>query len=857
MQSTSLLDDVFDLEPGDHICLLSQTEEEHSSVISSFLRWGLERGDKLLYVTDTSTPESLFRNLNRSLTQAEYYQSLGQLIIARIPDAYMQRGRFDPDRFVAYLHSETETALSEGYRALRVASEMSWVLQHVRDTKELIRHEAALNDFYSNNKCLAICQYDMRLCKPGLLLDVIATHPRIVVGTDIIQNYYYIPPRDFQYRDKDAVRLEYYLRNLTEHKRVEDALRENREQYRRIVETTDEGVCVVDEANKVAFVNTRMIEMLGYRSDEVLDHPVRLFVDPEMSGIAETNLDERRQGIKGQYDLKLRRKDGTSMWALVTANPIVDRQGKYNGSLALITDISRRREVEDELETEKKRLAVTLESIGDGVISTDTEGRIHFMNKIAERITGYKREEAIGEPIERLFRIIKEDSRQPCEDPVKRTLRSGLVAVLPRDTVLIARDGTERLIADSSAPIVTRGGRTIGVVVVFRDVTKTRKIEDELIRSQKLESVGILAGGIAHDFNNILTALLGNIELAKNSATSSEEVIAGLKHAEIAGQRARELAQQLLTFAQGGAPIRKPTDISRLLREVVTLALTGSKVRCEFEFADDLWCVQVDQGQMSQVFSNLIINANQAMPEGGIIRIRAENIVLSAAQEIPLEAGGYVKVSVQDQGVGIHQDILAKIFDPYFTTKMKGRGLGLATVYSIVNRHEGYISAQSAPGVGTTFFIYLPVSEEEAAELDSMPRELPKGKGRVLFMDDEAIIRDTVSRMLIHMGYEVILAKDGEETIENYVRAKNMEEPIDVVIMDLTVPGGMGGKESIKPLLEIEPGVKVIASSGYSKDPVMANYRAYGFVDALSKPYFMREIAEILQRVIGEKEEDQ
>ena len=388
---------------------------------------------------------------------------------------------------------------------------------------------------------------------------------------------------------------------------------------------------------------------------------------------------------------------------------------------------------------------------------------------------------------------------------------------------------------------------------VVSDISESKRFEEEILKAQKLESIGVLAGGIAHDFNNILTTILGNMSLARMQTRPGDEVFELLREAEIALTRAQALTKQLLTFAKGGAPLKETASIKHMIEESCSFVLRGSKSSYEFSIVKDLWPAEVDNGQISQVINNIVINANQAMPEGGIIRIAAENLILEENPGLPLKPGRYIRVTIKDQGVGIAEKHLSNVFDPYFTTKQEGSGLGLATSFSIIKKHDGHITVESQLGVGTTFQIYLPASDRPVPEKEEA--QVIKGKGRILVMDDEASLRKMVGKMLGKLGYESESAKDGAEAIRMVKEAKETEKTYDAVILDLTVPGGMGGKECVKKLLEIDPEVKAIVSSGYSEDPVLANYQNYGFKGVMPKPFESHSLGKVLHEALrGQKE---
>ncbi len=506
------------------------------------------------------------------------------------------------------------------------------------------------------------------------------------------------------------------------------------------------------------------------------------------------------------------------------------------------------------LDSEKERLKVTLRSIGDGVITTDLDGKVVLINRIAEELTGWSQEEAVGQLVQEVFNIINEKSGKPCDNPADKVLASKKIVGPVSHTVLIARDGTQHIIEDSGAPIFDQENKIIGTVIVFRDVGEARRTAEELLKVKKLESVGTLAGGIAHDFNNILAAILGNIELAGMSVDVKSEIYAVLQEAKKASLRAKDLTQQLLTFAKGGEPVKKTTPIGKTITESANFVLHGSSVSCRFSIPDDLWLVDIDSGQISQVIQNLVINAKHAMPEGGEISIKCANVADASSESSLCESGrDYIKITVQDNGCGISVKYLEKIFDPYFTTKQKGSGLGLAITHSIIIKHDGHLSVQSKIDHGTTFTIYLPASDQEIT-LDSIKEDrkpTSDDRAKILVMDDARFVQDIAKQMLVYLGHEVLLAADGNEAIELFNEHRKSDQPVDVIIMDLTIPGGMGGKEAVQEILKIDPAAKVIVSSGYSNDPILANYQQYGFKAAIAKPFLLADLSKAIIDVLA------
>ena len=558
------------------------------------------------------------------------------------------------------------------------------------------------------------------------------------------------------------------------------------------------------------------------------------------------------------------------------AMPLADHKGKTVGLMGVIdtkamdnvqiaestlqifaaraaAEIERKR-FEEDLNAEKERLAVTLRSIGDGFIATDTDGNVAMINNVAERLTGWRQEQILGKPLVEIFNILNERTRKPCSTMLDRIVETGSVVGTANHAIVVSREGVERLIEISASPIRDKTNRKLGTVLVFRDITEKEHLEAERRKAEKLESLGVAAGGIAHDFNNLLTAIIGNLSLSLITLPPDDDMYERLGAAKKASLRAQELAQQLLTFAKGGAPIKKTASIGQLIQDTVTFSIRGSSIRSDFETPEDLWPVEVDSGQISQVVNNLAINAEQAMPAGGTLRVKCENFFLPEenATLSPLRVGKYVKITVRDEGIGIPEEYLKKIFDPYFTTKPKGSGLGLATSYSIVKNHEGLITVESKVGMGSEFSIYLPATDKQVA-FERSRSEPAKGKGRILALDDEEAICELVKAALTPLGYDVTTVQDGQSAINAYKASMEEDRKFDAVISDLTIPGGMGGAECIKRLVEMDPGVKAIVSSGYAMDPVMSRYREYGFCACIAKPYEVSDLGHAVHDVLESK----
>ena len=458
---------------------------------------------------------------------------------------------------------------------------------------------------------------------------------------------------------------------------------------------------------------------------------------------------------------------------------------------------------------------------------------------------------SLGNVVESWENVLYPDDKIQVLENLNKHFR-GLTPFFEMEYRIITKKGNIRWIFDRGKVVAfDEAGKPLRLAGTMHDITEKKRMENEFLKMKKIESIGVLAGGIAHDFNNILTSILGNISLAKfkfsqNDLTKIPEL---LSNSEKASFRAKDLTYQLLTFSKGGSPIIKTIAINKLVKETLEFAIHGTNIISETHIPENLWYVDIDEGQITQVIQNIVINACQAMPTGGKVTIDVENYChdSSKIRGLSLDSGDYVKISIKDEGSGIPKELLERIFDPYFTTKENGQGLGLATTYSIVRKHNGSIIVESQIGKGTTFIFFLPRSKDENV-IQNKSKTFKSGEGRILVMDDDQMIRDLFIEMLSGIGYEIETAKNGIEAFTKYKDSFDSKK-FNCVIMDLTIPGGMGGKETLDLLKNFDPDVKAIVSSGYSNDPILSEYEKYGFMGVITKPFHIEDISEILLKI--------
>jgi PAS domain S-box-containing protein len=518
--------------------------------------------------------------------------------------------------------------------------------------------------------------------------------------------------------------------------------------------------------------------------------------------------------------------------------------------VGVIVDATAPKRAEAELAAEKERLAVTLRAMTEAVITTDIEGCVQFLNPAAVAMTCWETGDAVGRPVSDVCPLREEESETAVTVPVAQVLRGDSVAELPPRTTIVGRNGARRLVEGCCAPIHAADSTVVGAVLVFRDNTERDRLEQELLRASKLESVGLLAGGIAHDFNNILTAVLGNIALAQLDVEKESDLGRVLGDAERAALRARDLTQQLLTFARGGEPIRAAVRLPEIVAEMTRFALHGSKVKAEFDLAADLWPADVDKAQIGRVVHNLVINAVQAMPSGGTVRITGRNVRLAALELPQLRPGAYVHISVTDTGRGI-----APTTSSVSSSRISPRSRP-ATVWGWPRSTRSCASTRatsaSNPRLGAgrhSMSICPPRSTPRCPARPSSPSPM-RWRAAGVVHGRRGADPKTATTLLGRLGSDVEVAADGQAAVDRFRARGEAGRPFDVVVMDLTVPGGMGGLEALERMRAIDPAVKAIVSSGYSSDPVLAHYRDYGFRGRVAKPYELTEFGRVLREVL-------
>jgi len=610
------------------------------------------------------------------------------------------------------------------------------------------------------------------------------------------------------------------------------------ERLRILVDEIPGFLAMTDSRGRYLLVNRKYLETFGKTAEEFAGHHYREVLPEDIWRRHEPWVLRCLAGETVPFEDSISLSGRSPMHVRGIYRPVFDTGGRFRFLTVVSWDVSEQVEAERALQRNEERLSVTLGSIGDGVVSTDNEGSIVTINDVAAELVGWPSSEAIGQLLETVLRV---DGLQSGTGPMGEGpagCRSGL---------LRRRNGGTLPVEERVSPIRGADGTVLGNVVVIHDNSASLRREEQRVLSHKLESLALLAGGIAHDFNNLLTGIQGNLSMALERADLPREIRSLLEDAIAASECSQGLTRQLLTFARGGEPVRRVSEIGPILRRVALLERRNSSVALPVELPPGLWCMDGDPGQIGQVVQNLVKNGIEASFAGSEVRIQACNVRLEEGNEAGLPAGPYLCVDVLDRGTGIPDEIRARVFDPYFSTKSRHSGLGLAIAHSIIARHGGAILVDSAVGTGSRFRVLLPAvpgTTETARGEEAGAAALPGG--RALVMDDDAGVQRVCQRSLSKLGFDVVVASDGREAIERYRQALSLGSRFDVVLLDLTVPGGMGGVQTMVVLRELDPEVRAIVTSGYSEDPVLARFRQYGFSAVLPKPFSLDDLRKAL-----------
>ena len=635
-------------------------------------------------------------------------------------------------------------------------------------------------------------------------------------------------------------------------------LKESEERFSSTFKYAPIGLAIIDTSGRIVKVNAALCGILGYTQDELEKLTITEITHPEDIEIDIEFTKKLQEGIRETYRIEKRfsNKDKETIWVQLSVSALRDVNGVVEFVIVQVQDITEQRRIHNQIAEEKEWLSVTLQSIGDGVITTDKNGVITFINHIAENITQWKNSEAVGKSLLNVFKIANQLTIVSQSNLVETIVKKGKVFDLDSSAILVTKHGKEVSISDSAAPIKDNDDNIIGVIITFRDITKEQKLTEIALKNSKLDSLAVLAGGIAHDFNNLLAGIFGYLEVAKIylSKGTYSKVESSIGSAVSVFDRARALTQQLITFAKGGDPVRSIGSIEQLLTKTLKFVFSGSAISYSLEIVPDLYHCDFDENQIGQVVDNIAINAIQAMPNGGNFYVRAYNReVTTESNEGKEVCKNYVCIEFHDNGKGIPSHIIPRIFDPFFTTKNTGHGLGLSTVHSIVQKHGGWIDVESVENYGTTFFVYIPAVNSSSKDIQQI-----EGKGftaqtsvkKILVMDDEDFIRDILKEILEELGYSVSTTTHGEEALSQYREALEINAPFDVILLDLTIPGGKGGKEVAYEIRKNDWNTKLVAFSGYSEDPVITTPEKYGFNGRLIKPFTHKQLETLLKRGI-------
>ncbi len=692
--------------------------------------------------------------------------------------------------------------------------------------------------------------------------DFFKSHPD---GTDFWEAEYRLTVKDGQvrriysrmYGARDAAGKfsGYYCvdRDITEKIKAEEALRRSEATLSSIFRAAPIGLGMV--TNRVFdWVNDEIIKMTGYSHRELKGQSARMLYpsQEEFDRVGKLKYADIHITGAGSILTRWKRKDGTMIDILLSSSAL-NRDNLTAGVVFAVLDITDRKRAEEALAAEKERLDVTLKSIGDAVVATDTNGNILIFNQVAEELTGWTYEDALGQPVEKILEFLDLNTREPLENPIKRVMNTNSRITIPQDVLMISRDGQEKLIEDSAAPIREKRGRLIGAVLVFRDVTESRRLREFATRAQRLETAGRIAGQVAHDFNNLLAPLTAYPDLIRMDIPAGHQSLKFLDDIERSANQMAEINQQLLTLGRRGHYNQEPLNLNNIVAQVLNqIRPVPDSLIISCHLQDNLMLLKGGAAQIHRLLLNLVNNAREAMNDVGQLTLNTDNfyVDLLAGRYGRIPQGEYVKLTVSDTGTGISPEIMAKIFDPFFTTKSsdkkRGSGLGLSVVHAVIEDHNGFIDVASTPGEGTSFYVYFPITRENL-RLQST-EEITGGKERILVVDDDHLQLEVCGRLLENLGYQASTVSSGEEALDYIV-----ENPQDLIILDMIMLDGIDGTETLRRILEILPDQKAILVSGYASSERVEEALRLGAGEFIRKPLSLKSIAQAVRRELDRK----
>lgn len=860
---------------GTHICMLYQDETKKQKFILQFLAAGIRGGEKVVCFSDSLTKEEVLNWFRQENVDTCGYDPDRGLVVKNIQNMYYPHGYFSPEEMIQRWRHLAEEALQEGFSILRVTGEVSWLASDVAGAERFVEYEMMLNELLKEYQVTVVCQFDVNRLHGATLMEIISVHPLLIVNGQLMHNPFFystgVKKGDFSppvFAGGNTEQISSLLLAVSGILTTLPTIRRKAEftegLLRIILSDMSYHLCLKGYLSPYLTTGSCLGCTAAVNGEDYVPYSCPLIEMPDMVGYEIRTADFffgylvlPREAAESEQVLNALVFNYLNHLALSLENSI-QKERLYTLNQKLIEEILVKEEQEAIIRQNEARIKAIMEETDEGVWEWDlTTGRIEY-DENWQKILGYEPGEITFD-----YQWLKENTHPRHRSLLLEAFKDyveGVKKYYELEYKIKTKAGKWRWVWTRGINLPNNGKEyPLKLTGTNRDITVYRETQEalqasveelaaeksrsEMLKIQKLESLGILAGGIAHDFNNLLAAILSNVQLVSFKLKKGLDGSTDLKAVEKATLKAANLTKQLLAFSKGGTPVKQTAMLSEIITETVEFALRGSSVKCEYSLPSDLWAVEIDGGQISQVIQNLVINACQAMPEGGVIKVSVCNQVVPAGNEMMLSAGNYVKVEIEDQGMGIPAEDLTKIFDPYFTTKKKGNGLGLSSCYYILKNHDGYIGVHSQVGTGSTFYFYLPALLENCIPLKKADTPFTEGNGRILLMDDEPLIRNSVREFLESCGYQVSVAEDGWTAVSLYKQMKEESTPFDVVIMDLTIPGGMGGKEAIKHILSLDPQARVIVSSGYSNDPVMSNYQKYGFCNVVTKPYKMQELS--------------